>query len=89
MEQFPTRRRRVPPSEDPFEETLEEQDEAIQEDAVRFMVQVLNATVYSSGEDYERSLHDFFPQLEALGHLIGARSLDEVSFFLRRQCRPL
>jgi hypothetical protein len=58
------------------------------EQAIRFMLNVINATIYSSGEDYESALRDFFPQLQALGHLIGARDLDEVSAYLRRRCRP-
>ncbi|MBI4601503.1 MAG: hypothetical protein HY721_06005 [Planctomycetes bacterium] len=53
--------------------------------AVRFLLNVINATIYSSGDDYEAALQDFFPQIQALGHLIGARSIDEVSQYLRRR----
>ena len=53
--------------------------------AVRFLLNVINATIYSSGDDYQGALEEFFPQIQALGHLIGARSLDEVSEFLRRR----
>jgi hypothetical protein len=53
--------------------------------AVHFLLNVINATVYSSGEDYPNAVREFFPQLQALGHLIGAASLDEVSEFLRAQ----
>jgi hypothetical protein len=53
--------------------------------AVRFLLNVINATIYSSGEDYDGALEEFFPQVQALGHLIGARSLDDVSEFLRRR----
>jgi len=53
--------------------------------AVRFLLNVINATIYSSGEDYDGALDEFFPQVQALGHLIGARNLDEVSEFLRRR----
>ena len=51
--------------------------------AVRFLMNVINATIHASGDDYPGAVHEFFPQLQALGHLIGARSLDEVSQFLR------
>ena len=53
--------------------------------AVRFLLNVINATIYSSGDDYRGALQDFFPQVQALGHLVGARDLDEVSEFLRRR----
>ena len=53
--------------------------------AVRFLLNVINATIYSSGDDYQGALEEFFPQVQALGHLIGARSIDEVSEFLRRR----
>jgi hypothetical protein len=55
------------------------------EQAVRFLLNVINATIYASGDDYPGSLADFFPQVQALGHLIGAHDLDEVSEFLRRR----
>ncbi len=79
----PTRRSRdsVPDAFDSAGETHEQ--------AVSFMLNVINATIYSSGDNYEQALVDFFPQLEALGHLIGAGDLDEISFFMRRNCRPL
>lgn len=66
-----------------------EYDGCTREEAIRFLLGVINSTVYSSGESYDRALRDFFPQVEALGHLIGARSIDDVSLFLRRSCRPL
>lgn len=53
--------------------------------AVRFLLNVINATIYSSGDDYQGALEEFFPQIQALGQLIGARNLDEVSEFLRRR----
>jgi hypothetical protein len=67
----------------------EEQGEICEsrEQAVQFMLNVLNATILSSGEDYESALEQFFPQLQAIGHLIGAESIDEVSAFLRRNSR--
>lgn len=55
------------------------------EQAVRFLLNVINATIYASGDDYPGALADFFPQVQALGHLVGARDLDEVSEFLRRR----
>lgn len=51
--------------------------------AVRFLLNSINATIYSSGDDYCEALEEFFPQVQALGHLIGARSIGEVSAFLR------
>ncbi len=57
--------------------------------AIRFLLNVINATICSSGEDYDGALRDFFPQIEALGHLIGARNLDDVTLFLRSRCRIL
>ncbi len=51
--------------------------------AVRFLLNSINATIYASGDDYVEALEEFFPQVQALGHLIGARSLGEVSTFLR------
>jgi len=59
------------------------------EQAVRSMLQVITATIYSSADDYDRAIGEFFAQLEALGRLIGARDLDDVSAFLRRRCRSL
>jgi len=66
----------------------QEQDDPCEnrEEAVEFMLNVVNATIFSSGGDYAGALEQFFPQLEALGHLIGAESLDDVSSFLRRNC---
>jgi hypothetical protein len=60
-------------------------EEATHTQAVRFLLNVINATIYASGDDYGGALNDFFPQIQALGHLIGARNLDEVSEFLRRR----
>jgi hypothetical protein len=57
------------------------------ESAIRFMLNVINATICSSGDDYEGALREFFPQIQALGHLIGARDIDDVTLFLRRRCR--
>ncbi len=51
--------------------------------AVRFLLNSLNATIYASGDDYCGAVEEFFPQVQALGHLIGARSLAEVSAFMR------
>ena len=79
MEHYPTR---WSPSE------YETEELGTHEQAIRFMLDVINATIYGSGEDYDQALQDFFAQLEALGHLIGARELDEISAFLRRRCRP-
>ena len=83
MEKYPTSWRREgaePESEDAVDSQIQ---------AVRFLVNVVNATIYSSGQDYETAVSDFFPQLQALGHLIGAQDLDEVSAFLRRHARRL
>jgi hypothetical protein len=55
--------------------------------AIRFLLNVICATIYSSGEDYESAVEEFFPQLKALGQLIGARSIDDISQFLRAQSR--
>lgn len=57
----------------------------IQAQSVRFLLNVINATIYSSGDDYDGALAEFFPQVQALGCLIGASSLDDVSEFLRRR----
>lgn len=51
--------------------------------AVRFLLNSINATIFASADDYVGALEDFFPQVQALGHLIGAESFDEVSSFLR------
>ncbi len=84
MEKEPTKKRR--PSKGKAQ-TGQQSDEfgATQGQAVRFLLNVINATIYSSGEDYPGALEEFFPQVQALGHLIGARNLDEVSEFLRRR----
>lgn len=82
MAKRPTRR---PHREESREENRPEISES-REQAIRFLLNVLNATIYSSGEDYQSALEQFFPQLQALGHLVGAESLDEVSAFLRSTC---
>jgi len=51
--------------------------------AVRFLLDSLNATIYGSGDDYHEAIEEFFPQVQALGHLIGASSIDDVSSFIR------
>lgn len=51
------------------------------------MVHAITATIYSSGEDYDRAIHDFFAQIEALGLLVGAEDLEEVSAYLRHASR--
>ena len=79
MEKYPTRR-------ESFEKEAEEVTS--HEEAVSFLLDVISATIYSSGEDYHLALRDVFAQLEALGHLIGASDLDEISAFIRRHCRP-
>ena len=61
----------------------ETDDHSNHEQAIRFMLKVIDATIYTSGENYERALKDFFAQLEALGHLIGAKELEEISGFIR------
>ncbi len=76
MEKEPTKKKRSP---------KEEPATTSQGQAIRFLLNVINATIYSSGEDYEGALEEFFPQVQALGHMIGARSIDEVSEFLRRR----
>ncbi len=53
------------------------------EDAVQFLLNAVNATIFSSGDDYCGAIEEFFPQVQAIGHLIGARSLEEVSVFMR------
>ncbi len=53
--------------------------------AVRFLLDSINATIYSSGDDYYTSVEEFFPQVQALGHIIGARSISEVSAFIRNR----
>lgn len=76
MEKEPTKKKRRPP---------EPGLDASQGQAVRFLLNVMNATIYSSGDDYRSAVEEFFPQVQALGHLIGARSIDEVSEFIRRR----
>jgi len=78
VDNYPARREIRDHEEDVYES---------REQAVRFMANVVNATIHSSGDDYEGALEQFFPQLQALGHLIGAESLEEVSAFLRRNCQ--
>ena len=56
-----------------------------QTQSIRFLLNVINSTIYTSGDDYDGALTEFFPQLQALGSLIGARDLDEVSEFLRQR----
>ena len=79
----PTGRRYLAEDEDSAESSEN------REQAAQFLVNVINATIFSSGEDYEGALAQFFPQLHSLGHLIGAQNLDEVSAFLRRHCSYL
>ena len=62
-----------------------EQPQVSEDQGTRFLLNVINATIYSSGDDYEGSLEEFFPQIQALGHMIGASSIDEVSSFLRNR----
>ncbi len=57
-------------------------------DAVDFMVTMISATICSSGQDYDGALERFFPQLQALGEMINARGLDDVSACLRSTCTP-
>ena len=57
--------------------------------AARLLLTAISATIYSSGENYGRALEDFFAQIEALGLVIGASDLDDVSAYLRRTCRPI
>ena len=78
MEEYPTR------WTCPEEEAVEV---STREEAVRFMLHVITATVYASSEDYDQAVVDFFAQLEALGHLIGASDIDEVARFIRRRSR--
>ena len=80
MEEYPTRWA--------ADRGAEEREHAEKEEAARFMLNLINATIYSSGHDYDRALRDFFTQVEALGLLIGASDLDEVSIFLRHASRP-
>ncbi len=79
MEKYPKRG-------ESFEQEAEELTS--HEEAVSFLLDVISATVYSSGENYRLALRDFFAQLESLGHLIGASDLHEISAFIRRRCRP-
>ena len=57
-------------------------------DAVDFMITMIGATICSSGQDYEGAIERFFSQLQALGEMIEARDLDEVSACLRATCTP-
>ena len=57
-------------------------------DAVDFMITMIGATICSSGQDYNGALERIFPQLQALGQMIDARDLDEVSDCLRATCMP-
>ena len=78
MEKEPTKRRRAARSK---------ANKDVHGQAVRFLLNVISATIYSSGDDYDSAVQEFFPQIQALGHLIGARDLDEVSEFLRSNRR--
>lgn len=80
MEEYPTRWA--------SDREAEDLNEAEKEQAARFMLNMINATIYASGNDYDRALRDFFAQIEALGLLIGAADLDELSTFLRHASRP-
>ncbi len=68
---------------EPIEHRYGSSDIEQENHAVRFLLNSINATIYASGDDYVEALEEFFPQVQALGHLIGARSLGEVSMFLR------
>ena len=57
-------------------------------DAVDFMVTMISATICSSGQDYNGAIERFFPQLQALGEMINARGLDDVSACLRGTSTP-
>ena len=57
-------------------------------DAVDFMITMIGATICSSGQDYDEAIELFFPQLQALGEMINARGLDDVSACLRSTCTP-
>jgi len=57
-------------------------------DAVDFMITMISATICSSGQDYDGALERFFPQLQALGEMIDAGGLDDVSACLRSTCTP-
>ena len=74
MEREPTKRHRV---------VRGQVTQGVHSQAVQFLLNVINATICSSGEDYEGAVEEFFPQLQALGQLIGASDLDDVSDFLR------
>ena len=58
-----------------------------EERAILHMVHAITATIYSSGEDYDRAVQDFFAQIEALGLLVGAEDLEEVGAYLRHASR--
>ena len=57
-------------------------------DAVDFMVTMIGATICSSGQDYNKAVERFFPQLQALGELIEVSSLDEISACMRGAYSP-
>ncbi len=67
---------------------LASDDDYSQTDAVDFMVTMISATICSSGQDYNEAIERFFPQLQALGEMINARGLDDVSACLRSTCTP-
>jgi len=52
------------------------------------MITMIGATICSSGQDYNGALERIFPQLQALGQMVDARNLDEVSDCLRATCMP-
>ena len=60
-------------------------EDELQSQSIRFLLNVINSTIFSSGDDYEGSVAEFFPQVHALGSLIGARNIEEVSEFMRRR----
>ena len=53
-----------------------------------FMVTMIGATICSSGQDYNKAVERFFPQLQALGELIEVSSLDEISACMRGAYSP-
>jgi hypothetical protein len=79
VESYPTRHRR------PLTQAKAAAEGQVQ--AIRFLLGVIDSTIYSSAADYAAAVDDFFPQLQALGHLIGARHIDDVSDFLRQHSR--
>ena len=62
-------------------------DEDERESRVVALLDALNRTIYSSGEDYDRALRLFFRQLAELGRVLGTKDLDELSVFIRRNSR--